>query len=163
MNLPATQRPRLFPALASLAFAGIVLAGVAACGGDSSPAPTAGQSAAGSGPGNISLTSSTIGRQSGRVLLVNVAPQEGGAALARACIGIQSDRFAAPVTVMTDISPDGNPCGPATPATRLPEGTYTLTAGIYAPPAQKAEVETSQTVRVSGDTAVQIDGAALSR
>lgn len=163
MNLPAAQRPRLFLVLASLAFAGVVLAGVAACGGDSGPAPAASPSAARSGPGTISLSAGVIARQSGRVLLVSVAPQGGGAALARACIGIQSDRFIAPVTVMTDISADGNPCGPATPATKLPEGTYTLTAGIYAPPAQKAEVETSQTVRVSGDTAVQIDGTALSR
>ncbi len=163
MNLPAAQRPRLFAALASVVFAGVVLAGVAACGDDSGPATTAGPSAAQSGPGTISLTSSTIGRQSGRVLVASVAPQGGGAALARACIGIQSDRFAAPVTVMTDISADGNPCGAATPATKLPGGTYTLTAGIYAPPAQKAEVEISQTVRVNGDTAVQIDGAALTR
>lgn len=163
MNPLATQRPRLFLAATCLAFAGLLLVGMAACGDDSGPATTATPSAARSGPGTISVSSSPIVGQSGRVLLVSAAPQGGGAALARACIGIQSDRFAAPVTVMMDISADGNPCGAATPTTKLPEGTYTLTVGVYAPPAQKAEVETSQTVRVSGDTAVGIDGAALSR
>jgi len=64
---------------------------------------------------------------------------------------------------LTDPPASQDPCGAATPATKLPEGTYILTAGIYAPPAQRAEVETKQTVRVSGDTAVEIDGAALSR
>jgi len=164
MNLPAVQRPRLVLAAICLAFAGLLLASVAACGDDSGdnsgPAPTAGPS---SGPGTISISSSPIAGQSGKVLLVSVAPQGGGAALARACIGIKSDRFTVPSTVLTDPPAVQDPCAPATPATKLPEGTYALTVGIYAPPAQKAEVEVKLTARVSGDAAVQIDGAALSR
>jgi len=162
MDLPTAQRPRLFLAAMCLAFAGLLLASVAACGDDSGPAPTASPSAARSGPGTISVSSSAIVGQSGRVLLV-FAGVEGGAPRARACIPIQSDRFTAPSTVLTSMPANQDPCGAATPATQLPEGTYTVTVGVYAPPAQGAEVETKQTVRVSGDTAVEIDGAALSR
>jgi len=58
-----------------------------------------------------------------------------------------------------------NPCGDPTAQTVFPNGTYTVTAGIYVPPASAPEKEVKQTVQVSGDTpvGVEIDGAALSK
>ena len=163
MKQARTHSSRLPLLVAILASAGLALWLGAACGGDDGSSPTASPSAAPSGPGIISVTSSSIEGQDGRVLLISAAPKGGGAQMAGACISVTSDSFAAPSTVLTDPPPGNNPCGATTPTTTFPEGTYTLTAGIYAPPAQVPEAETTQTVQVSGDVTVEIEGAALSR
>ena len=117
-----------------------------------------------SGPGTITVGSSgAIEGQANTVLLVFAAPEEGGDLLGRVCIQIDSDRFSVPSTVMTELPAGDDPCSGSTAEATLDEGTYTLSAGIYAPPAQTAAAETTQAVRVSGDVTVQIDGAALSR
>ncbi len=163
MKRAPTRSPRL-PLFAIVpAIAGLTVLLAAACGDDGESSPTDRPSAAASGPGTITVTSSAIEGQDGRVLLIFAAPEAGGAQMARACIPITSDSFAASGTVLTDTPPGDDPCGGATPETSFPEGTYTLTAGIYAPPAQSPEAETTQTVQVSGDVAVEIDGASLSR
>ena len=162
MNLLTKERPQRLPLVSlSLALLGLVLAVAAACGGGGE-SPT-GSPAATSGPGKITVRASEIKGQSGRVLLVLASPQAGGGGVGRACIGITSGSFSAPSTVLTDVPASQDACGESTPTTNFPEGTYTVTAGIYAPPAQKAEVETKKTVRVSGDVAIEIDGASLSR
>lgn len=157
-------------ALTVLLLGAAAIATVAACGDDGggngdSASPTAATSpAAKSGPGTITITSSTpITGQSKKVLLVYAAPQAGGALLAEACIQLTSDRVSVPSTVMTEKKGDQAPCSGSAGPAKLPEGTYSFTAGIYAPPAQTAEKEVKLTIEVKGDVTAQIDGAALSK
>jgi hypothetical protein len=147
--------------------AGLAFALLGACGGGSSstkegvtPSPAA---TAASGPGTIVLKSTTIRGQSGRVLLV-FAMQDGKQGnLARACIRIDSDTFTISGTPLSDIPTGNDPCGGSTPTTRLPEGRYTLIAGVYAPPAQAPERQVSMTVDVKGNVEVALRGEDLSR
>ena len=137
-----------------------------ACGGKTSndaaaPTATVAEGPA-SGPGSVGLTSSPIRGQSGRLLLV-YATQEGRGQLARACIRITSDSFSVSPTAMTDIPPGNDPCGGSTQMSTLPEGRYTITAGVYAPPAQTPEKQVTLTVEVKGNIQVVLDGNALSR
>ena len=142
----------------------------AACGdgGDDSggrtTSPAASSPTTQSGPGAITITSSPIVGQADKMLIISAAPQGPTfGPVAQACVPITSDNFTVPATVLTETTAGQAPCGDSTPAARLSERTYALTAGIYVPPAQTAEVEISKTVRVSGDVTAQIDGAALSR
>lgn len=140
---------------------------LAACGGDDDDdggaQPTATGAAAKSGPGTVSITSSAIAGRTNAVLLISVAPQAGGPLLAQACVPITSDRFSAPSTIMTEAVQGQAPCSGPARKTTFPDGTYTLTAGIYGPPSQTPEAETRLEVRVAGDVTVQINGTALSR
>ncbi len=154
-------------ALLSLGILSVAMVAVVACGksgGEASPSPTASASAVAGASGTITVSTSTIVGQSGRVLLI-FAASEGGGPVARACIPIASDRFAAPPTVMTNMPAAQNPCGDPTPQTTFREGSYTVTAGIYVPGSQAAQVQTSQTAKVSASAPaeVKLDGAALSR
>src|SRR3989304_4524928 len=87
----------------------------------------------------------------------------GPAPPARACVMVGSDSFTVPATKMTDVASGDDPCAGTTPATTFPEGRYTLTAAIYAPPAQQPEKQVSLTVEVKGNVEVTIDAAGLSR
>ena len=148
---------------------------VAACGGSGgSPtqnptqsAPTtaaiATSTAVPSGPGTITVGSTVIHGQSGRVLLVFVAPQGPASPAGRACIMIGSDSFTAPTTTMTEPTSGSDPCGGNTPAAVFPEGSYTVTAGIYAPPASTPDKTVTVSAQVRGNVAVVLDGASLSR
>ncbi|MBA4181695.1 MAG: hypothetical protein C0506_13985 [Anaerolinea sp.] len=143
---------------------------VVACGGDNDgPAatsvvtPTAPQ-APGGGPGTITvISSSPLNGQNGRLILITASPGAGGPPVAEACVQIRSDGFTVPATTMTDKKADQAPCGSGAAKTTFPEGTYTITAGVYAPPAQAAEKEVKLDVKVAGNVTVQIDGKALSR
>lgn len=128
-----------------------------------STSPTA-TTAAGpaSGPGTLTLTSSALRGQNDRVLLVFVT-QEGRGPLARACIRVTSNAFTVGATEMTDVPAGNDPCSGSSPSTRLPEGRYTITAGIYAPPAQAPDKQVTVTVEVKGNVQVALDGNALSR
>ena len=166
MDLPANERLRSPLALLCLILVGLALAVLVACGNEGeggSTSPAAGSPAAQGGPGAVTVTSSTITGQTNKLMVILAAPEAGGAPLAQACVPITSDRFSAPSTVMVDMPAGQPPCTGSRSKIELPEGTYTVTASILVPPAQKAEVETKQTVRVSGDVTVKIDGAPLSR
>lgn len=150
--------------------AGVLVAAAAfiaaACGGNSggakaTPLPSA--TVAQSGPGTITLSSSAITGQSGKILLVFAMPEGETGPIARACVSITSNSFAVPSTVMTDMTSGQDPCSGSTAETTFPEGTYTLTAGIYVPGTQTAAVQTTQTVPVSGNVKLKIDGATLSQ
>ncbi len=98
------------------------------------------------------------------MLLVSVVPEAGGPAVAEACIPITSDRFSAAATAVTNVQAGQQaPCSSGAAKSKLPEGSYSVTVGIYAPPAQIPEKQTRQTVQVKGDVTVRIDGAALSK
>ena len=162
-------RPRVL--LASLLALSAIVASLS-CGGDDKSTATAtpkagttsGAPASQAGPGGITVTSGPISGQNKKMLLVNAVPESGGASVAEACIPITSDRFTAPATTLTNVQAGGQgPCSGAAAKSKLPEGTYTITAGVYAPPAQSPEKQSTQTVQVKGDITVQIDGAALSK
>jgi hypothetical protein len=152
-----------------VALAAALMSVLVACGGDEAPptassAPRGGESSpAASDPGTITLTGGAINGQRGKVLLVLASPQAGGAPVARACIPITSNSFAVPKTVMTEVPANQEPCGASSQASVLAPGTYTLTAGVYAPPSQKADRESSQTIEVSiSGATVVLDVAAIS-
>jgi len=149
--------------LTAAAFIAMACGGNGDDGGKATTQPTVEGTAttAPSGPGAITLTSTEITGQSGKVLLV-FASDAGGQMLARICASITSDSFTLDSTVMTDIAAGDDPCAPSTAETEFPEGTYTLTAGVYSPGSQTADVETTLTVSVSGDVTAEIDGAELS-
>jgi hypothetical protein len=169
-NPPVNNERPLLPLVLRWITVGALLAVAAlgACGDDDGGSATAtpGQTSAPSrsGPGSITITSGPIAGQANKVLLISAAPQTGGAPIAEACVQIKSDRFAVPATVMTDKkASDQAPCSGSAAKTTFPEGTYTVTAGVYAPPAQAPEKEVKLTVQVKGDATIQIDAAALSR
>ncbi len=162
-------RTQLLRGLLVAASATLAVGIFGACGGDdgssSTATPGATSAAPKSGPGTITVTSSSpISGQNSKILLVSAAPQSGGPPTAEACIQIKSDRFTVPATVMTDKkAADAAPCSGSAPKTTFSEGTYTVSAGIYAPPAQTPDKEVKLTVQVKGDVTIQVDGAALSR
>jgi len=120
-------------------------------------------SAAQSGPGGVTIAFSTISGQNSKMLVINAVPEAGGAPVAEACIPIRSDSFSPPATALNAIQAGQQaPCSGTPVKARLPEGSYTITAGVYAPPAQAPEKQTRQTVQVKGDITARIDGAALS-
>jgi hypothetical protein len=166
MNPPPKDRLWSPVLVLSFALVGLALVALAACGGNggggkTTPQPSA--TVAQTGPGTITLSSSAITGQSGKMLLVFAMPQGGTGPMARACVPITSDPFAVPSTVMIDVGAGQDPCSGSTPETKFPEGSYSVTAGVYVPGTQTAAVQTTQTVRVSGDVTVKVDGAALSQ
>lgn len=114
-------------------------------------------------PGTITVSTTAITGQNGKMLLVfaTSATQEGQ--LGVACIPITSDSFEVPSTALTEV-PAGNPCAGGTPTVVFPEGSYAITAGIYTPGSQSAEAEVATTVDIAGDgvASVQLVGSALS-
>lgn len=96
-------------------------------------------------------------------MLVVFAQREGQTAyVARACIAITSNSFAAPATVMVELAQSGNPCDAAATPRTVNAGRYTLTASIFSPGSQTAEKSTTVVVDVSGNVTATLDGAALS-
>jgi hypothetical protein len=160
------MRPRFAPVIAFLVLGALVLLASAACGGDDDDAATAAATSpaaattAASGPGTITLTSSTIEGQAEKILLVFAT--SGNDRLARACIPITSDSFEVSGAEMTEI-PAQDPCGSDPDVVTFDEGTYQITAGIYEGGQQTAEAETTLTVEVAGDVTAELDGAALSQ
>jgi len=154
---------RLFATpVALLALALLMLATAVACGGgsgDTAKTPTA----AATGPGTITVTSTAITGRSGQMLLVYAEREGQPGNVAVACIRIESNSFSASGAAMVDIPAGNDPCSGSTQATRFAEGRYTLTAGVYAPPAQAPEKKVTQAVQVSGNVKVALDGTALSK
>jgi hypothetical protein len=147
----------------ALAAAGLV---ASACGGDDDDGGTSATSPAvtatpGSGPGTITLTSSAITGQSGKILLIYTT--SGSDRLARACVSITSDNFTVPATVMTDVPSGNDPCGGDTSDTSFDEGAYSITAGVYVGGQQTAEKEATLSVDVAGDVIAELNGAELSQ
>lgn len=131
---------------------------VMACGGSetpTNPSPAA--------PGTVTLTSTTINNQAGKVLVVT-AQQEGQSTQAgRACVAIDSNAFIVPATLMAEMTASGNPCDDPRTTKTFAAARYNLTAGIFTPGSQTAERSATQSVQVAGNMSVSLDGAALSR
>jgi hypothetical protein len=166
-----TLRTRFLPVLLVAVLAAAVGLLASACGGDDddggggggtatethSPAAS---TAPAEGPGTITLTSTTIEGQNGKILLV-FATGDGGQRLARACIPITSDSFEVSGAEMTEI-PAQDPCGSDPDVVTFDEGSYQITAGVYVGGEQSPEAETTLTVEVAGNVTAELDGAELS-
>jgi hypothetical protein len=122
----------------------------------------AGTDPSGSGPGTITITSSAIANQSGKILVVTAQPEGGGELAGRACIPITSNAFTAPATVMVEMAQSGNPCDAAANPKTFASGRYTLTASVFVPGSQTPEKTSTTTVDVSGDVSASVNGGALS-
>ncbi len=127
---------------------------VLACGGDDG---------AGLGTsGTITVTSTVIANQSGKVLVVSAQPDGQSTYVGRACVPITSNSFAVPATVVVEPAPGGNPCDPAVTTKIFAPGRFTLTASVFTPGSQAAEKTTTTSVKVSGNVIASLNGAALS-
>lgn len=112
-------------------------------------------------PGTISVSSTEISGQAGKVLLVFAGSEGGPAGRLCAFVGT-SDPFVLDPTVITEFPADGDPCGDPTDGVVFPAGDYTFEAGIYTGGSQTPEVQVQMQVTVDGNVEVQIDGSALS-
>jgi hypothetical protein len=145
----------------------VLLVAAAACGGDDDDdtgddgGGEATSAAPAEGPGTVTLTSTAIQGQSGKLLLVLAA--EGGQQIARLCAPITSDDFTLPATVMTEVPEGNDPCGGDTAEATLEEGSYQLSAGVYVGGEQTPASSTTLNVDVAGDVSAEIDGSALSQ
>ena len=157
-----------FARTALLAFVLVPLA--AGCsddsGGDATTAPIVTDIATtlgGVAPGTITVSVPGITGQNGKMLLVFATSPTQGGQLGVACVAITSDSFDVPSTALTEVPAD-NPCAGGTATVAFPEGSYTITAGIYTPGSRTAEAEASMTVDIVGDGvgSVQFSGSALS-
>lgn len=129
-------------------------------GGASATSTPSASTPAAEGPGTVTLTSTTIEGQNGKILLA-FATAGGGQRLARACIPITSDSFEVQGAEMTEI-PAQDPCGSDPDVVTFDEGSYQITAGVYVGGAQTPEAETTLSVDVAGDVTAELDGSALS-
>jgi hypothetical protein len=166
MNAPL--RSVLTRTLALALVALLFLVAAAACGGDDDDdggdeggATSAAATTPASGPGTITLSSTAISGQDGKVLLVFAT--SGQDRLARACVPITSDSFEVTGVVMSDVPEGNDPCGGETPETTFEEGDYSLSAGVYVGGQQTPDAETTLSVSVAGDVTAEIDGAELSQ
>jgi hypothetical protein len=112
------------------------------------------------GAGTITVSSTAIHRQQGKVLVVVI--NDPGGASGRLCANIDSNAFVLAPAVLTQFPNGGSPCGDQTSEAVFPEGSYQLTAGVYVGGSQTPEKQVQVTVDVSGDSQVELDGAALS-
>lgn len=151
----------------------LTLGSLAACsddkgGGAATTAPAATQVAvsttsAGSAPGTITVSATTITGQNGKALLVFATSATQQGQLGVACIMITSDSFDVPSIALAEV-PTDNPCAGGTPAVAFADGSYTISAGIYTPGSQTAEATATLTVDIvdQGVGSVQFTGSALS-
>jgi hypothetical protein len=112
--------------------------------------------------GKITVSSTAITDQEGKILVVTATPAAGGNPIARACYTITSDPFEAPPTVMTDIPGGNGPCDGTTAETVFEEGQYTIFAGVFSPGSQTPDASVQIPITLTGDMEVVIDGQELS-
>ena len=171
---------RLFNKLAPLAIIVTLLVVLQSCSGSDTTQPTAtsapttvppaAPTVAGTatatpvrGPGTITLTSTAIRGQAGKILLVLAQSEGRSQMMSRACIPIASDNFILPETRLFNLPAGGNPCADSPGITTFPEGRYLLNVGVYVGGSQTADKQFSKNVDVAGNVKVELDGAALSR
>lgn len=135
---------RLLPALALIAVLGIMAGPV-------------GTSDAAGFP--VSVSTSTITGQQGKILLVFAAPEGGGDAKV-ACAQIDANVFEPPLLVLKEMPPD-NPCDTGTADAFIVPGMLEITAGVYVPGQQAPEKEVTATVDVQDESTWVLDGVAL--
>lgn len=130
------------------------LVGGAACA-SSGTSPTGD---AGSGPGRIFISTTTISNQANKIFFATATN------VSRLCSSITSNSFALTATAMTNTPDAGdNPCDPTvTPETVFDAGPTTITIGIFVGGQQTPEKYVVRTVTVAGDVTENIDGALLS-
>lgn len=119
-----------------------------------SPGPSP---AAGAG-GLVSVSAWPITGQQGKYLVIHAHPQEG--ADKAACTLITEPIFEGPGLKLKELQGD-DPCAPGAPDALVPDGTLTVTAGIYRPGSQVPEKQVTATYEVNGGGAFGIDGIAL--
>jgi hypothetical protein len=132
----------------------LTTAAVASMVSNGGPADSAG------GAGTITVSSSAIHGQQGKVLVVVI--NDPGGASGSLCANIDSNAFVLAPAVLTQLPGGGGPCGGQTAEASFPQGSYQLAAGVYVGGSQTPEKRVQVTVDVSGDSQVELDGAALS-
>lgn len=158
------------PALTALAV-GVLLLG--ACSDDSSSKGAPPTSAAvadattttygGDTAGTVTVSTSAITGQSGKVLLIFVTGTTDGSQAGVACVTIDADPFTMPPTMLTEVPAGGNPCAGGGAVAVLADGSYTLTAGVYVGGSQQPDAQMSIDVEMNGGAfTAELMGAELS-
>ena len=109
-------------------------------------------------PGTISVSSTPITGQSGRIVILSVQ-----SATAGICVAINSDAFSLLSAKLLDLTGAPNPCEATGAAKSFPAGSYIVTAGVYVPGEHTPSASTAIAVDVDGDVTAIIDGTKLSR
>ena len=130
----------------ALAVVGVValLAGVACEGSGGSEGGQTPTSPSSSGSGTVTITSTAITNQSGRILVVTATAEGQSTLVGRACIRIDSNAFTVAPTTLVEIAASGDPCDPASVTKTFAAGRLLLTEGIFVPGAQTPEKATTQ-------------------
>ena len=137
-------------ALIALAAAGAVVAAVQTLAAtEEEPAATS----------RLTVSSTAIKGQAGNKLIVLAV---GGVRPARLCVDIPSDDFTLPPTVLSEPPAPWNPCGPETPEALLADGELVLRAQVTIPDTRTHTAIVDLPVNLAGDTAIVLDGEALS-
>ncbi len=85
----------------------------------------------------VSVGTSAITGQEGKILLIFAEPQAGGTKVA--CIPIDAAVFKTPFTVLKEMPGSGNPCEAGAPDAFIVPGLTEITAGVYVGGSQTAE------------------------
>lgn len=117
---------------------------------------------ASNGPNTFGFGADPIVGQKDNILVVTLSPQGGGAPIARGCVPIVEDPYMVPFTITTDMPGDGNPCGPPTPETILPPGSYRNVAAVYQPGSQEALRMISFNLEITNGLGIQYQSYHLS-
>lgn len=147
-------------ALMRLGVAVLLAAGIACGKSDDGSTPT---SPSASSPGTITVTSSAIVNQNGKVFVVAAIPEGQSIPIGRACVPITSNAFVAPPTVLVEIATSNNPCDPASVIKTFPAGRYSVTSGVFVSGSTTPERVTAQTVQVAGSVSASVNGTLLSQ
>ena len=107
----------------------------------------------------VSVTTSAITGQNGKMLLFFAEPQAGGTKVA--CIPINADVFDPPQTLLKEMPQANNPCESGTPDAFIVPGDLTITAGVYVGGSQTPEKQVTATVDVQDASNWRLNGVAL--
>ena len=107
----------------------------------------------------VSVNTTTITGQEGKILLIFAEPQAGQTKVA--CVPITADVFDPPLTVLKEMPGSGNPCDAGAPDAFIVPGLTEITAGVYVGGAQTAEKQVTATVDVQDESSWKLDGVAL--
>jgi hypothetical protein len=116
-----------------------------------------------SSPGTITMTSTSINNQGGKVLVIAAIPEGTTNPVGRACVPITSNAFVLSATLLVELAASANPCDPASTTRTFAAGRYSVTSGIFVGTSTTPERLTSQTVQVSGNVTASINGTLLSQ
>ncbi len=113
--------------------------------------------------GTVTVSTSAISGQSGKMLLIIATGTADGSQAGVACVPIDADPFTMRPTMLTEVPSGGNPCAGGGAVAVLADGAYTLTAGVYVGGSQQPDAQMSIQFDMNGGAfTAELMGAELS-